>query len=343
MKVFSKNRRAAASGVEALREELGSLNSTAREGDCEAARQALRLRHQIGLAELERGVGDGGHAEPSAVPVGQDGLPEVSRAELTASAVRGAILDRGCLLVRGLVDPGETGRIVAGIDRALAARDARASGEETECGDFEHFSAESPYGLEERSMVTGVGGLWTVDSPFLAADVFGLFDDHRIIALGADYLQEQPLVSVQKGTLRKVDPQNDVIRAIIGQGAGGGWHQDGQFLGSVKALNVWISLSHCGDVAPGMDLVPRRLAEIAPTGTEGAPLDWAVAEDVVRDVAGESGVVRPVFSPGDALFFDEMFLHTTAIDETMTEPRYAIETWFFGPSAYPREYAPIAL
>jgi hypothetical protein len=151
------------------------------------------------------------------------------------------------------------------------------------------------------------------------------------------------MVSVQKGTLRKVDPRNDVIREVIGRGAGGGWHQDGQFLGSVKALNVWISLSRCGDVAPGMDLVPRRLAEIAPTGTEGAPLDWAVAENVVREVAGDSGIVRPVFDPGDVLFFDEMFLHTTAMDETMSEPRYAIETWFFGASAYPREYAPIAL
>jgi hypothetical protein len=38
-----------------------------------------------------------------------------------------------------------------------------------------------------------------------------------------------------------------------------------------------------------------------------------------------------------------MFLHTTAIEETMSEPRYAIETWFFGSSAFPPEYAPIAL
>ena len=102
-------------------------------------------------------------------------------------------------------------------------------------------------------------------------------------------------------------------------------------------------MSRCGDVAPGMDLVPSRLDEIVATGTEGAPLDWTVADDVAREVAGDRGVVRPIFNPGDALMFDEMFLHTTAIEETMSESRYAIETWFFGSSAYPPEYAPIAL
>ena len=92
-----------------------------------------------------------------------------------------------------------------------------------------------------------------------------------------------------------------------------------------------------------MDLVPRRLDEIAATGTEGSPLDWTVADDVARDLAGDRGVVRPIFNAGDALLFDEMFLHTTAKEEAMPLPRYALETWFFGSSGYPPEYAPLAL
>jgi hypothetical protein len=31
------------------------------------------------------------------------------------------------------------------------------------------------------------------------------------------------------------------------------------------------------------------------------------------------------------------------MDPSMPEPRYAIETWFFGGSGFPGEYTPIAL
>jgi hypothetical protein len=331
------------SQAEILREELNSVSEAARSGDWEAARRALRLRHQIGLAELGQPAEDLGYVEPAAASLGGDGLPEVQASELTAGLVRGAILDRGCLLVRGLLEEERAGQIATGIDTALETRDAIARGESAESGDFEPLEADPRYELEERYWVNSAGGLWTADSPFLAADVYGLFGDLGLTRLAREYMKETPVLSVQKGTLRKVTRDNDVVRSIVGKGAGGSWHQDGKFLGSVKALNVWISLSRCGDVSPGMDLVPRRLEEIVVTGTEGAPLDWTVAQDVAREVAGDRGVVRPIFNPGDALMFDEMFLHTTAIEETMSEPRYAIETWFFGSSAFPPEYAPIAL
>jgi hypothetical protein len=54
-------------------------------------------------------------------------------------------------------------------------------------------------------------------------------------------------------------------------------------------------------------------------------------------------VFRPVFEPGDALIFDEVFLHRTAIDASMTKERYAIETWFFAPSLYPEKYVPLVV
>ncbi len=53
--------------------------------------------------------------------------------------------------------------------------------------------------------------------------------------------------------------------------------------------------------------------------------------------------MRPIFDPGDALLFDEVFLHQTGSDPEMPNPRYAIESWFFGVSSYPTDYAPIAL
>jgi hypothetical protein len=157
------------------------------------------------------------------------------------------------------------------------------------------------------------------------------FEEAGLRAVIEGYLGERPAISGQKCTLRKATP--DVT---------GAWHQDGAFLGDVRALNVWLSLSRCGDVAPSMDVVPRRLVDFVPTGTEGTYLDFQVSQAVAEEAAGEVGIVRPIFNPGDALLFDDIFLHQTGSDPSMPNPRYAIESWFFGPSAYPENYVPIA-
>jgi hypothetical protein len=139
-------------------------------------------------------------------------------------------------------------------------------------------------------------------------------------------------VSANKSVLRRVKPD-----------AGSAWHQDGAFMGNVMALNVWLSLSRCGDVAPGLDIVPKRIEEIVETGTDGALFNWSVSPAVAEREAGEAGIVRPIFNPGDAVLFDDRCLHATAVDPSMTKTRYAIESWFFAPSAFPDGYAPIAL
>ena len=71
-------------------------------------------------------------------------------------------------------------------------------------------------------------------------------------------------------------------------------------------------------------------------------LDAARAAGARGAAAGDVGIVRPIFEPGDALFFDELFLHQTASDPSMPKPRFAIESWFFGASAFPADYAPVA-
>ena len=53
--------------------------------------------------------------------------------------------------------------------------------------------------------------------------------------------------------------------------------------------------------------------------------------------------MRPIFEPGDALFFDELFLHQTGSDPAMPKPRFAIENWFFGASGFPAEWSPLAV
>jgi hypothetical protein len=126
-------------------------------------------------------------------------------------------------------------------------------------------------------------------------------------------------------------------------------------MGETRALNVWVSLSDCGVDAPGLDFVPKRIDELLATGDEGSgaehletPEDGSVTPKTVlissrtaEDVAGDLGVVRPVYEPGDVMLFDDRFLHRTGSDPGMSNPRYAIECWFVGASGFPRDYVPL--
>jgi hypothetical protein len=62
----------------------------------------------------------------------------------------------------------------------------------------------------------------------------------------------------------------------------------------------------------------------------------------VEEEVGAEAVIRPIFEPGDILLFDDLFLHQTGSDPSMPNPRYAIESWFFGASGFPADYAPLA-
>jgi ectoine hydroxylase-related dioxygenase (phytanoyl-CoA dioxygenase family) len=169
------------------------------------------------------------------------------------------------------------------------------------------------------------------DSPRLLSRLFETYEEVGLRRIVADYLGERPVLSANKCTLRRVPLT-----------ANTDWHQDGAFLGrGIRALNIWIALSHCGVDSPGMDLLPRRLDHIVETGTGGAIFDWAVGRAVVAQLAVDAPVVRPEFEPGDALLFDDMFLHRTAIEPTMTRPRYAVESWFFAPTSYPEGQVPL--
>ena len=96
------------------------------------------------------------------------------------------------------------------------------------------------------------------------------------------------------------------------------------------------------DISIVNSALPTIQGEIGATGTEGTWLETQVSDAVAEEAAGEIGIVRPVFNPGDALLFDDLFLHQTGSDPNMPNPRYAIESWFFGASAFPEIYVPLA-
>jgi hypothetical protein len=325
-----------AASPQELSEEIAALTRETRENhDVDLARRVLRLRHLAGIQLVDRPPASPDYATPSSssLPHGAS-LPEVAPEDLTPGLLRAAILRSGCLLVRGLIDSDEALGLADGIDRAFEARSALASGGLAPEGDYEEFTLEPRFGdLPDRPWIEEAGGVLAVDSPNVTLEMLEAFNRAGLNEVVHGYLGEQGVISAQKCTLRKVEPELP-----------GAWHQDGKFLGEVRALNVWLSLSRCGDQAPGLDIVPRRIDHLLASGEETGTLLWIhIPQELVEEAAGDAGILRPVFEPGDALFFDEYFLHQTASDPRMPNPRYAIETWFFGPSAFPGEYAPLAV
>jgi hypothetical protein len=310
---------------------LTDFNRTQRDGAVE--HRLVRLRHDA-FASVD--CTPGRDAWPPDYPdlfPDVQGIPEVQAADLTPEAVGAGILHHGSLLVRGLLSPPQVERLVDGIDKAIDLCDAGMNGapvEETEPW-YMPFNPGLGYNLGwGRRFVLDGGGLWTVDSPHVMFDLFELYEEVGLARVLTDYLGERPALSVKKCTLRRVPITT-----------GSDWHQDGAFLGEgIRTVNVWLTLTHCGDVAPGLDLVAKRLPGVLETGTEGAKFDWSVGPGVVERVADDR-IVRPIFEAGDALLFDDFNLHTTAVTPEMTESRYAIESWFFAPSTYPHSQVPV--
>jgi hypothetical protein len=271
----------------------------------------------------------------SPVDVRPGAIPEVALSDLSAGVLRHHITRSGCVHVRELLDGATVEALVDGIDRALEvwAGLRRPYLKPTGSPWFDPLQVDDEAvraGLG-RKWVNNSGGLLTADSPRMLAKLLETLDAAGMRELVREFLGERPTLSANKCTIRRVPVDTD-----------SGWHQDGAFLGSgVRALNIWLALTPCGRDAPGLDVLARRLDHIVETGTRGAYFDWAVGADVVRELAGASGVVRPQFAAGDALLFDHLLLHRTAAEPTMTRPRHAIETWCFAPSAYPSGHVPI--
>ena len=146
----------------------------------------------------------------------------------------------------------------------------------------------------------------TVESPRSMFDVLDTFDAVGLTEPLTGYLGERPVLAAKKWTLRRVPLD---ITAD--------WHQDGAFLGDGRARRQRVAHAlalrrHRARSrhrrAAGSTSSPRP-------GTEGAWFDWSVGDAVVararrrrRRSCGRSS------KPGDAILFDDMNLHRTAVD-----------------------------
>jgi hypothetical protein len=335
-RLFSRGTATAeAEGAGDLIEQIDELARENRESrDLDLERRIMRLRQLAGNALISETNGRCELIEPAYDGLPDADLPEVSGDQISPELIRGAILRHGAILVRGLVDPDGATRLGGEIDRAFAAREVAKISDQPNDGYYEELQPIPPNEpIMERGYVEEGGGVLAGDSPKVAFEMAELLKGSNLRDVIGGYLGERPAFSAHKTTLRKADPS-----------VSGAWHQDGKFLGDVNSINLWIALSHCGDTAPGMDLVPRRLEEIvdAGIGTEGFA-KIVVSQEKAEELAGEAGILRPIFEPGDAMFFDHLYLHQTASEPEMPNPRFALESWFFGPSAFPEGYIPLAI
>ena len=321
--------------LDQLRRQIETLSEANRDApDPERERSILRARHLAGIRLMDEAPSAPHFPDTASVEVAPgDPLPEFTRDELTPEILRAAILRDGCVLIRGLISSEQALGLADGIDQAYAERERSETAAATTEGWYEEFTPhERCPNVIFRNWIKEGGGLLGADSPRLTYRFMEALGEAGFGDLVSGYLGEPALFSLGKTTMRKAEP-----------GVSGQWHQDGRFMGPVRSLNLWLSLSRCGDIAPGLDIVPRRLDDYLATGTEDAALDWTISDTQAQQAAGATGVIRPIFEPGDALLFDEVFLHKTGSDPSMPKPRYAIENWFFGGSSFPADYAPIAI
>lgn len=243
----------------ALWSEIDALTEANRRSrDPEVEQRLAALRHQAGIELVKDPPSDPSFVEPDFDQLDESSdLPEVTPEQLTPELVRAAILSKGCLLVRGLLDRDDATEMAAEIERAFETRYSLPEGEQSDDGYYYEMKPIPPYTLQARGFVKNSGGIWAPDSPKVLFDVLDAFERNGLGELAEAYLGERPAITVQKCTLRQVSPD-------AGNGFPG-WHQDGAFLGDVRSLNVWLNLTRCGDgSAPGLDLLPAASTRSCP-------------------------------------------------------------------------------
>ncbi len=266
-------------------------------------------------------------------------VPEIDAGDLTLEQLRAAVATHGALIVRNLFSRTATDTLIKAANRVIdACADPQATipvstyfnppnnlrtimpRKDKELGNTRSFHRES-------------GSAMCVEAPSVAEALLLLYEAHGLKELVGAYLGEPPCLSVKKWVLRR--SKLPVAEA--------GWHQDGAFMGTnINSINMWIPLNQCGGEtgAPGMDVVPQRLNKLA--SAEGAQFDWSVSDSQVSSRFAQNQPLTPVFNAGDAFFFDHFYLHRTQYRTDFTKLRYAVETWFFGASSFPKNQIPLA-
>jgi hypothetical protein len=264
--------------------------------------------------------------------------PEIGVDELSVELLGGALLHHGSLLVRGLMTTDRARALRETTDRAFAAREQHVQGlpiEQTTpwyvpCAQWD--AVDAPMAKSMRRFNDDNKALHVADSPRALFQIIDALRCTKTIEAISEYLGEAPVLSVHKTMLRRVPPD-----------AKPSFHQDGTFMGlQTRAVDIWVAFTKCGGGtdAPGLAILPRRLPTSVRPGA--AEPHIPLGADEVEAVCDDVDIVHPTFEPGDALLFDELLLHANGGGQPgLTQYRYALEAWFFAPSAVPGTYLPL--
>jgi hypothetical protein len=229
---------------------------------------------------------------------GVEGLPEVTGESLDAPTIAAGVQFHGGLLVRGFFSSQKVAKLRT------------------------HFETPMPddvTGTEELRSRPGRDGVGSLG----LFDLVAAYQEHGFAKVVQEYLGGRAVMDRVK--LKRREKPGRLP-----------WHQDAAFFGGRRsALNVWCALS---PLSAGLELVPTPLDEVV--GVSAEELD---AGDIsynylmqkprhhITDLLARVPSVAPALEAGDALLFDEMTMHRTAIVEKDTF-REVVVTWFFAPS-----------
>jgi len=313
-----------------------------------------RIHHfkDIFAASSARAIdGAADRAAGDAAPV-HFAVPETPAATLTVEFAREAMRDHGCFIARGLFASAEVGEIRAYIDHTFAVNSGEAPfsrylSKQVDLGEVLQKMRDDIAARQQtnntymdtvklgRKLTRALGAnvsCLVATSPILSRKLLGLFEHKGLKALLARYFGHEPCVSVYKWVARRaVSPPQPID-----------FHQDGAFMGDdISSLNCWLALSDCGagTNAPGIDIVPARVMTQFAKGT--GVMNWTISEQAVVDTWGREAIVTPTFRAGDAFFFDHGLVHRTQHMPGTHATRYAMETWFFDATNFPKNQIPI--
>lgn len=277
--------------------------------------------------------------QPEATELAEGCVPEIDAKELTTGHLHSALAKHGAIIVRNMFSKISMETLIQAADRVIdACADTSAAAPiSAYYNPPNNLRSIMPNKDKElgntRSFHRDSGSAMCVEAPSVAEALLKMYEAHGLKEMLGEYLGEPPCLSVKKWVLRR--SKLPVAEA--------GWHQDGAFMGTnINSINMWIPLNECGGEtgAPGMDVVPLRLNEIV--SADGAQFEWSVSDSQVSGRLATGQPLMPVFHEGDAFFFDHFYLHRTQYRTDFTKLRYAVETWFFGASSFPKNQIPVA-
>ncbi|MEH6582672.1 MAG: phytanoyl-CoA dioxygenase family protein [Halioglobus sp.] len=237
------------------------------------------------------------------------GLPEIQADQLNRETLAAGILHHGALLVRQLY----SGEVLTRLQHLASTR------EEADRAD------NLPLGC----------------TPHTFFQLLNIYQQCGLLDAVREYLDDEPVIFAQRSKLRQHRAKRDKYAAIP-------WHQDVNFFGRKSyAVNCWAAVTPCGEDNPGLNIIPVRTEERQGwDGDDGiAPLDYgrSMTPDELDNFRGKQPIAHPVLQPGDALLFDEMTVHQTALKRWARAEQVVTISWFFRASGFPAWGTPLAI